>query len=109
MAINGKPVTYNKGMVTHETNELPLRLGRHREMLQFDITEAPGCNVVLGLPWLMESNPTINWKERTYHYQSETPTPIPMPVVRAALDMDDIIAITANEALEIIEKRPSTM
>jgi len=32
-----------------------------------------------------------------------------MPVVRAALDMDDIIAMTANEALEIIEKRPSTM
>jgi len=60
MAIDGKPVTYNKGMVTHETNELPLRLGRHREMLQFDITEAPGYDVVLGLPWLMESNPTIN-------------------------------------------------
>lgn len=50
IAIDGKPVTYNKGMVTHETNELPLRLGRHREMLQFDITEAPGCDVVLGLP-----------------------------------------------------------
>jgi hypothetical protein len=33
MAINGKPVTYNNGMVTHETNELPLRMGRHREML----------------------------------------------------------------------------
>ena len=28
-----------------------------------------------------------------------------MPVVHAALDMDDIIAMTANEALEIIEKR----
>jgi hypothetical protein len=32
-----------------------------------------------------------------------------MPVVHAALDIDDIIAITANEALEIIEKRPTTM
>ena len=32
-----------------------------------------------------------------------------MPVVRAALDTDDIIAMTANEALEIIEKRPTTM
>ena len=57
----------------------------------------------------MESNPTINWKERTYHYQSETPTPIPMPVVRAALDTDDIIAMTAIEALEVIENRPETM
>jgi hypothetical protein len=32
-----------------------------------------------------------------------------MPVVRAALDIDDIIAITANEALEIIETRLSTI
>jgi hypothetical protein len=29
--------------------------------------------------------------------------------VRAALDTDDIIAITANEALEIIEKQLTTM
>jgi hypothetical protein len=109
IAIDGKPVTYNKGMVTHETNRLPLRMGRHREMLQFDITEAPGCDMVLGLPWLKESNPKINWKEGTIHFEGETPTPIPMPVVRAALDIDDIIAMTANEALEIIEKRPETM
>jgi hypothetical protein len=32
-----------------------------------------------------------------------------MPIVRAVLDIDDIIAITANEALEIIEKRLTTM
>jgi hypothetical protein len=57
----------------------------------------------------MESNPTINWKDRTYYYQSETPTPIRMPIVRAALDTDDIIAMTAIEALEIIENRLETM
>jgi hypothetical protein len=32
-----------------------------------------------------------------------------MPVVRAVLDTDDIIAMIANEALEIIEKQPTTM
>jgi hypothetical protein len=32
-----------------------------------------------------------------------------MPVVHAALDIDDIIAITANEALEIIKKQLTTM
>jgi hypothetical protein len=78
-------------------------------MLQFDITEAPGCDMVLGLLWLIESNPTINWKERTYYYEGETLKPILMPIVRAALDTDDIIAMTANEALEIIEKQPTTM
>jgi hypothetical protein len=43
-------VLYNAGTVTQETDELPLRIGHHREKLQFDITEAPGCDVVLGLP-----------------------------------------------------------
>jgi hypothetical protein len=32
-----------------------------------------------------------------------------MPIVRTTLDIDDIIAITANEALEIIEKRLTTI
>jgi hypothetical protein len=32
-----------------------------------------------------------------------------MPVVRAALDTDDIIAIIAIEALEVIENRPGIM
>jgi hypothetical protein len=32
-----------------------------------------------------------------------------MPIVRIALDTDDIIAITANEALEVIEKRLTTI
>jgi hypothetical protein len=96
-------------MVTHEIDRLPLRMGRYREMLQFDITEAPGCDVVLGLPWLKESNPTINWKEGTIHYKNETPLPMPLFVVRDALDPVDIIAMTANEALEVIEKQLSTI
>jgi hypothetical protein len=32
-----------------------------------------------------------------------------MPIVHTALDIDDIIAITANKALEIIEKRLTTI
>jgi hypothetical protein len=32
-----------------------------------------------------------------------------MPIVRAALDTDDIIAMTAIEALEIIENRLETI
>jgi hypothetical protein len=32
-----------------------------------------------------------------------------MPIVHAVLDMDDIIAITVNEALEVIEKQLTTI
>jgi hypothetical protein len=105
-AIDGKPVLYNNGMVTRETNELPLRLGRHREKLQFDITEAPGCDVVLGLPWFMESNPMINWREGTIHFDNETLKPIPLPVVHDGLDKIDIHAMSATELREAIDKNP---
>ena len=32
-----------------------------------------------------------------------------MPIVHTVLDTDDIIAMTVNKALEIIEKRPTTI
>ena len=60
MAVDEKPLLYNDGMVARETNRLPLTIGRHSEELQFDITEALGCDVVLGLPWLKGSDQTIN-------------------------------------------------
>lgn len=103
-AIDGKPVACNPRMVTHETEEIPLRLGRHREKLQFDITEAPGCDVVLGLPWLKGSNPTINWKMGTIMFEGLTP--IPLPEVQDALGTFGIQAISATELLEEIEKNP---
>jgi len=38
-------------------------------MIQFDITDSPGSDVVLGLPWLKEANPYINWKEETIWFE----------------------------------------
>jgi hypothetical protein len=46
---DGKPVTYNNGIVLRETQEIPLTLGRYSEKTQFDITDAPGYDMVLGL------------------------------------------------------------
>ena len=109
MAIDGKPVTYNHGVVTEETHELPLRMGRHREKLQFDITEAPGCDVVLGLPWLKGSNPTINWKRNTIHFENDGFRPTPLSVVRDELDMLEVCAMTSTETLDVIEKTPADM
>ena len=44
-----KPVTYNNGIVSRETQQLPLLIGRYIETTQFDITDVPGCDMVLGL------------------------------------------------------------
>jgi hypothetical protein len=106
MAIDGKPVLYNAGMVTQETDELPLRMGHHREKLQFDITEAPGCDVVLGLPWLKGSNPTINWGRETISFDNEDSRPMPLSVVRDALDGMDIHAMSATELQEALKENP---
>ncbi|KAI7411517.1 hypothetical protein KC336_g12012 [Hortaea werneckii] len=88
-AIDGTPVAYNKGMVTHETGHLPLRMGRHREKLQFDITESPGSDVVLGLPWLWETNALINWKEETVMFENESSQSMPLPVILWSKKQDE--------------------
>jgi len=101
-AIDGKPVTYNQGQVDEETEELTLRLGRHRERLQFDITESPGSDVVLGLPWLKMSNPYIDWRKEQITFP-EIGTPIPLPVVRDALGTIEICAMTSDETQGAID------
>ena len=57
---DGSPVESNGGILDQQTGRIPLRMGRHQEMVQFDVTTTPGSDVVLGLPWLQGANPTIN-------------------------------------------------
>lgn len=104
--IDGKPVTYNHGLVAEETERIPLRIGRYRGMIQYDITEAPGSDVVLGLPWLKEANPYINWKKETIWFEG-SPTSTPLSVVHDALDMVDICAMTYAETEELIAESPN--
>jgi hypothetical protein len=49
IGFNGKPITYNNGIILRETQQLPLSIGRYTEKTQFDITDTPGCDMVLGL------------------------------------------------------------
>ena len=108
-AFDGKPVSYNQGMVSEETEPIPLRLGRHREKLQFDITETPGCDVVLGLPWLKGSGAMIDWKKDTIWFRDGDPVPIPLSVVQDARDKIDIVAMTSEETLDAINKEPENV
>jgi hypothetical protein len=96
IAIDGKRVLYNAGMVRRETDELTLRLGRDREKLQFDSTEAPGCDVVLRSTWLKGSSPTIDWWRETTRFENEDPQQMPLSVVRNGLDTIDIHAMSIS-------------
>ena len=57
----GMPMTYNNGRVTHHTCLVGLQLGRHWEKMKFNITETPGNNIILEIPWLRQRNPQIDW------------------------------------------------
>jgi hypothetical protein len=101
---DGKPVTYNNGMVSRETQEIPLTMGRHSEKTQFDITDAPGCDVVLGLPWLTESDPKINWSSETIQFGDSQPT-----LMRRVHDVSheiDVRAMSAQELYDAVTQDP---
>ncbi|XDV25876.1 hypothetical protein PO909_029709 [Leuciscus waleckii] len=59
-AIDGRPL--GTGRVTHLSQELYMRTRLlHRELIQFYILQAPHIPVILGLPWLREHDPLIQW------------------------------------------------
>ena len=58
---DGKPSAM--GPVTHRT-EVPMDISNHRESATFQVANLQHHEVILGMPWLQEHNPTIDWKEK---------------------------------------------
>lgn len=102
MGFDGKPLTYNNGVVSREAKELPLTMGRHSERTQFDITEAPGCDVVLGLSWLIRSNPTINWSNESIQSGNSQPMLMCRGRVHDVSHDINVRAMSANELRDAI-------
>ena len=76
MSFNRKPIIYNNSIALQEMQELLLLIGCYIEKTQFNITNTPSCNIVLGLPQLKESNPTINQSSNTIQFRALQPIPI---------------------------------
>jgi hypothetical protein len=104
MGFDRKPVTYNNGIVSQETQQLPLSMGRYTERTQFDITDAPGCDMVLGLLWLMESNPTINWSNETIQFGNSQPMLL-CRVYEVSKEID-VRAMSAQELYDAVTQDP---
>ena len=47
--------------ISHSTNRLVLRLGNWDTLVTFDILDIHNFDVIIGVPWLYEHNPDINW------------------------------------------------
>ena len=51
--------------------EVQMMVGNHAETLTFDVTPLGKHNIVLGLPWLQQHNPTIHWTSRKVTFASD--------------------------------------
>jgi hypothetical protein len=53
---------------TEDVNEMVtarLRINEHEEVLAFSVVNLANYDAILGMPWLMDHNPTIDWRTRT--------------------------------------------
>jgi len=65
---DGKPSAM--GPVTHIT-KVPMDISRHRELATFQVANLQNHEVILGMPWLREHNPTIDWNDKRITFNSE--------------------------------------
>jgi len=58
------------GPVTH-TAKVPLDIGSHRELATFQVAKLPNHEVILGIPWLKQHSPRIDWGQGKITFESE--------------------------------------
>jgi len=65
---DGKPSAM--GPVTYMT-KVPMDISSHRELATFQVANLQNHEVILGMPWLREHNPTIDWNDKRIIFDSE--------------------------------------
>jgi hypothetical protein len=60
--IDGRPLLSSS--ITHETKPLEVEFKDHSSCVIFSIIKTPSSPVILGLSWLEQQNPSIDWKLR---------------------------------------------
>jgi len=75
--------------VKHELRAT-LRIGEYENTVTLDITKIPKYDVVLGMAWLHDHNPQIDWKRRMLTFPScsteakmEGRSPSKVPIIKA--------------------------
>jgi len=65
---DGKPSAM--GPVTHRT-KVPINISSHRELATFQVANLQNHEGILGMSWLREHNPTIDWNDKRITFNSE--------------------------------------
>jgi len=58
------------GPITH-TAKVPMDIGSHRELATFQVAKLPNHEVILGMPWLKQHSPRIDWGQGKITFESE--------------------------------------
>ena len=78
----------DQGWVKRELRDIQLQIQGHKENIALDIVNIK-YDVILGIEWLAQHNPVIDWKKRTLefpncsHRQTETQSVLKVPFVKA--------------------------
>jgi len=57
------------GPITHITT-VPMDIGSHRELAIFQLAKLPNHEVILGMPWLKQHSPRIDWGQGKITFES---------------------------------------
>jgi len=58
------------GPITH-TAKVPMDIGSHRELATFQVAKVPNHEVILGMPWLKQHSPRIDWGQGRITFERE--------------------------------------
>ena len=67
--IDGRPIS--SGAITHHTAPVKLLISGHEETISLDITSLGHYPVILGLPWLSQHNPHVDWTRQSIVFSSQ--------------------------------------
>ena len=65
----------SSGAITHHTHGLHLTYMNHEEQIKLDITKLIDYPVILGITWLRQHNPSIQWPNNSVSIPNKITTP----------------------------------
>ena len=64
---DGTPADYDDGWIRKELRNVRLSINNHEETTTLDIVKIK-YDIILGMEWLTQHNPIIDWKKRTLEF-----------------------------------------
>ena len=93
--IDGNSFSYNEGIVDMEIDHLPIELQGHREETTCDLMDIHEYDLVLGYPWLRDSNPSIDWRTGQMQW-SDVACPSETRIHERRVKFHDDLAVAAS-------------